>query len=108
MAEKLQAEPCVRTAGHFVGKGGHEYSSKGAFQGGNESNGQNSKGTFSSDWTAIFFFFFCILFPLDFKELYVGKDPVEGIWKPQSCCWFKPGLRLGFGGLAQGLAPRDG
>ena len=49
MAEKLQAEPCVRTAGHFVGKGGHEYSSKGAFQGGNESNGQNSKGTFSSD-----------------------------------------------------------
>ena len=49
MAEKLQAEPCVKTTGLSVGKGGHECSSKGAFQGGNESNKQNSKGTFSSD-----------------------------------------------------------
>lgn len=32
---------------------------------------------------SFFFFFFCIVFPLDFKELYVGEDPVEGIWKPQ-------------------------
>lgn len=83
MAEKLQAEPCVKTTGHSMGKGGHEYSSKGAFQAGSESNEQNSKGNFSPDWTAIFFFFFCIVFPLDFKELYVGEDPVEGIWKPQ-------------------------
>lgn len=65
-AEKLQAEPCVRTAGHSVGKGGHECSPKGPSREETRAMDRILKEPSRQTEQPSFFFFFLYSFSIGF------------------------------------------